>query len=101
MLTTVLKDPTCFKFPTEFNPQNFLNEKGKFMKNDAFMPLAAGKRICLGESLVKMELFLFLVAILQNFDLKSPVPREELDLNPNVSGVANFPKPYTLAFIPR
>ncbi|XP_071980581.1 cytochrome P450 2G1-like [Engystomops pustulosus] len=101
MLTTVLKDPNCFKYPTEFNPENFLNEKGEFKRNDAFMPLAAGKRICLGESLVRMELFLFLVTILQNFDLKSPVPVEELDITPNVSGLGNFPKPYKLAFIPR
>ncbi|XP_075043042.1 cytochrome P450 2G1-like [Mixophyes fleayi] len=101
MLTSVLKDPTCFKYPTEFNPENFLNERGEFQKNNAFMPLAAGKRICLGESLVRMELFLFLTTILQNFNLKSPVPVEELDITPNVSGLANFPKPYKIAFIPR
>ncbi|XP_073497689.1 cytochrome P450 2A4-like isoform X3 [Phyllobates terribilis] len=101
MLTSVLKDPTCFKYPKEFNPENFLNKKGEFKKNDAFMPLALGKRICLGEALVRMELFLFLVSILQNFDLKSPVPPEELDITPNVSGLGNFPKPYKMAFIPR
>ncbi|XP_075043045.1 cytochrome P450 2G1-like [Mixophyes fleayi] len=101
MLTSVLKDPTCFKYPTEFNPENFLNEKGGFQKNNAFMPLAAGKRTCLGESLVRMELFLFLTTILQNFNLKSPVPVEELDITPNVSGLGNIPKPYKIAFIPR
>ncbi|KAM5145950.1 cytochrome P450 2A5-like [Mantella aurantiaca] len=100
MLTSVLKDPNCFKYPTEFNPENFLNEKGEFQKNGAFMPLAAGKRICLGEFLVRMELFLFLVNLLQNFDLKSPVPMEELDITPNVSGLGSFPKPYKAAFIP-
>ncbi|KAG8536259.1 hypothetical protein GDO81_026796 [Engystomops pustulosus] len=42
LLTSVLKDPTCFKYPKEFNPENFLNEKGEFQKNSAFMPLAAG-----------------------------------------------------------
>ncbi|KAG8552923.1 hypothetical protein GDO81_003161 [Engystomops pustulosus] len=101
MLTTVLKDPTCFKYPKEFNPENFLNAKGEFQRNPAFMPLAAGKRVCIGESLVGIELFLFLVAILQNFDLKSPVPLEELDITPIVSGLGNFPKPYKVAFIPR
>ncbi|KAG9471038.1 hypothetical protein GDO78_016096 [Eleutherodactylus coqui] len=101
MLTTVLKDPTCFKNPKEFNPENFLNKKGEFQKNDAFMPLGAGKRICLGEALVRMEVFLFLVTIVQNFDLKSPVPLEELDITPIVSGLGSFPKPYKMALIPR
>ncbi|XP_075116041.1 cytochrome P450 2G1-like [Leptodactylus fuscus] len=101
LLTSVLKDPSCFKYPTEFNPENFLNEKGEFQKNDAFMPLATGKRICLGHSLVQMEIFLFLVSILQNFNIKSSVPREEIDITPNVSGVGNLPKPYKMAFIPR
>ncbi|XP_063793859.1 cytochrome P450 2G1-like isoform X2 [Pseudophryne corroboree] len=101
VLTSVLKDPSCFKYPTEFNPENFLNEKGEFQKNNAFMPLAAGKRNCLGEPLVRMELFLFLITILQNFNLKSSVPREELDLTPDVSGLVHFPKPYKVAFVPR
>ncbi|XP_053577585.1 cytochrome P450 2G1-like [Bombina bombina] len=101
MLGSVLKDPTCFQWPMEFNPQNFLDENGKFKKNDAFMPLSAGKRNCLGESLARMQLFLIFVNILQNFNLKSPVPLEELDLTPNISGLGNFPKPYTISFIPR
>ncbi|XP_071979575.1 cytochrome P450 2G1-like [Engystomops pustulosus] len=101
LLTSVLKDPTCFKYPKEFNPENFLNEKGEFQKNSAFMPLAAGKRNCLGEALVRMKLFLFLITILQNFDLKSPLPLEEVDINPTVSGLGSFPKPYKIAFIPR
>ncbi|XP_069799514.1 cytochrome P450 2A10-like isoform X2 [Dendropsophus ebraccatus] len=101
MITSVLKDPTCFKYPKEFNPENFLNEKGEFQQNKAFMPTAAGKRTCLGEALVRMELFLFLVTILQHFDLKSQIPIEELDISPNVTGLGNVPKLYNIAFIPR
>ncbi|XP_053328569.1 cytochrome P450 2A11-like [Spea bombifrons] len=101
MLTTALKDPDCFPYPTEFNPQNFLDRNGQFVKNDAFMPLAAGKRICLGEALVRMELFLFLVTILQNFSFKSPGAIEEVDVTPQVTGLGSFPKPYKMAFIPR
>ncbi|KAM4696359.1 cytochrome P450 2A11-like [Rhinophrynus dorsalis] len=101
MLGTVLRDPEHFPYPMEFNPKNFLDEDGQFKKNDAFMPLSAGKRVCLGEGLVRMELFLFFVSILQNFNLKSPVPPQDLDITPDVSGMGNFPKPFKIAFIPR
>ncbi|XP_063287264.1 cytochrome P450 2G1-like [Pelobates fuscus] len=98
---TVLKDPSCFPYPSEFNPKNFLGENGEFKQNAAFMPLSAGKRNCLGEALVRMELFLFFVTILQNFTFKSPLPIEELDITPAVSGIGNFPKPYKVSFILR
>ncbi|XP_073497694.1 cytochrome P450 2G1-like isoform X2 [Phyllobates terribilis] len=101
MLTTVLKDPTHFPYPNEFNPQNFLDENGEFKKNDAFMPLAAGKRICMGENLARVEIFIILITILQNFNLKSPIPPEDLDITPEISGLGNFPKLFNLAFIPR
>ncbi|XP_069842846.1 cytochrome P450 2A4-like [Dendropsophus ebraccatus] len=101
MLTSVLKDPSCFPYPNEFNPKNFLDENGQFKKNDAFMPLAMGKRICLGEGLVRMELFVILITILQNFNLKAPAPPEDLDITPDISGLGNFPKLYKMAFIPR
>ncbi|KAM5145946.1 cytochrome P450 2A5-like [Mantella aurantiaca] len=101
LLSSVLKDPTCFKYPTEFNPENFMNEKGEFQKNGAFMPFAAGKRNCLGEPMARMTHFLFLTTILQNFDLKSSVPLEELDISPIVSGFGNLPKSFKSAFITR
>ncbi|XP_077141795.1 cytochrome P450 2G1-like [Ranitomeya variabilis] len=101
MLTSVLKDPTHFPYPNEFNPQNFLDDHNEFKKNDAFIPMAAGKRICLGENLVRIEIFIILITVLQNFNLKSPVPLEDLDITPDVSGLGNFPKLFKLAFIPR
>ncbi|XP_056396214.1 cytochrome P450 2G1-like isoform X2 [Hyla sarda] len=101
MLSSVLKDPTCFLYPNEFNPKNFLDDNGQFKKNEAFIPLATGKRICLGESLVRMELFIILVSIIQNFTLKSPIPPEDLDITPDISGLGNFPKLYKMTFIPR
>ncbi|XP_072286900.1 cytochrome P450 2B19-like [Pyxicephalus adspersus] len=101
MLTTVLKDPACFPYPNEFNPKNFLNEHGEFKKNDGYMPLAAGKRNCMGEALARMEIFIVVVTILQNFTLKPELPVEYLELKPDVSGIGNLPKPYKMAFIPR
>ncbi|XP_075439817.1 cytochrome P450 2A10-like isoform X3 [Ascaphus truei] len=101
MLGTVLKDPECFSDPDNFNPKNFLDERGGFKKSDAFMPFSAGKRNCLGEGLARMELFLIFTTILQSFNLKSALPPEELDITPNVTGLGNFPRFYNMYIEPR
>ncbi|KAM6430460.1 cytochrome P450 2J2-like [Liasis olivaceus] len=62
-------DESQWKFPDEFNPSNFLNEKGEFVKPEAFLAFSAGPRACLGENLARMELFLFFTSILRNFQL--------------------------------
>lgn len=42
-LTSVLSDKEHWKFPKEFNPENFLNEKGELVKPEAFIPFSLGK----------------------------------------------------------
>ncbi|OCT68028.1 hypothetical protein XELAEV_18039324mg [Xenopus laevis] len=101
MLSSVLHDPKQFKYPYSFNPGHFIDENGKFRKNDGFMPFSSGKRICVGEGLARMELFLFISTVLQNFTLSSPVDTDDLDLTPHLSGFGNVPCPYKLCFIPR
>uniref|UniRef100_A0A670YEH6 Cytochrome P450 family 2 subfamily J member 2 n=1 Tax=Pseudonaja textilis TaxID=8673 RepID=A0A670YEH6_PSETE len=71
-LHSVHHDESQWKFPHEFNPSNFLNEEGDFVKPEAFLAFSAGPRVCLGENLARMELFLFLTSILRNFQLSWP-----------------------------
>uniref|UniRef100_A0A8B9L8W3 Uncharacterized protein n=1 Tax=Astyanax mexicanus TaxID=7994 RepID=A0A8B9L8W3_ASTMX len=42
-LTAIMADKDHWKFPNTFNPENFLDEKGQFCKNDSFLPFSLGK----------------------------------------------------------
>ncbi|XP_018424959.1 PREDICTED: cytochrome P450 2G1-like isoform X2 [Nanorana parkeri] len=101
LLCTVHQDPKKFATPCKFNPNHFLDSNGSFKKNNAFMPFSAGKRVCVGEGLARMELFLFLTTILQNFKLTSGTKFTDEDIEPRMTGFANVPKFYEMSFIPR
>ena len=81
-----------------FNPDRFLNEEGKVVRDDHFIPFSTGKRICPGETLAKAELFLFLVGILQAFKLEPEDPRNPPPLEWR-GGVTNVPVPFALRLI--
>ncbi|EHB11278.1 Cytochrome P450 2D16 [Heterocephalus glaber] len=71
-LSSVLKDETIWEKPFHFHPEHFLDAEGCFVKREAFMPFSAGPRICLGEPLARMELFLFFTCLLQRFSFSVP-----------------------------
>ncbi|KAM6105256.1 cytochrome P450 2H1-like [Pterocles gutturalis] len=101
MLTSILYDSKEFPNPEKFDPGHFLNANGTFKKSDYFMPFSAGRRICAGEGLARMEIFIFLTAILQTFTLKPVVDRKDIDLTPLFINLSNEPRPYEVSFLPR
>ncbi|XP_037530225.1 cytochrome P450 2J2-like [Nematolebias whitei] len=99
IIASVLFDKNEWETPDVFNPEHFLDLDGKFLKKDAFLPFSAGKRVCLGENLAKMELFLFFTTLLQRFNI-IPVPGEM----PSLDGVMGFtysPEEFRMLAVPR
>ncbi|KAI5092947.1 cytochrome P450 precursor [Silurus meridionalis] len=101
LLHSVLRDEEHWEKPWTFDPKHFLDRNGNFKKNSAFMPFSAGKRSCVGESLARMELFLFLVSMLQHFTFTTTGGPESIDSTPEISGFANLPRKYQLIATPR
>nr|XP_048308735.1 cytochrome P450 2C26-like isoform X2 [Myodes glareolus] len=99
-LSSVLYDSNEFPNPETFDPAHFLDAKGNFKKSDYFMPFSTGKRMCLGEGLTQMELFLFLTTILQNFKLKSLDHPNDINDTLLVNEFIVLPPPFQLCFIP-
>ncbi|XP_070588576.1 cytochrome P450 2K6-like [Erythrolamprus reginae] len=95
LLTSVLHDESQWEKSHEFYPEHFLDSEGKFVKRDAFMPFSAGQRVCAGETIAKMELFLFFTNLLQRFAFQPPsgTSKDDLDLTP-VLGFTTHPMPY-------
>lgn len=99
-LTGVLLDPVQFPEPNEFRPERHLDQNGQFVKNENLMPFSVGRRICLGESLARMEIFLYFTSILQHFNIQLPDGDTKLDLEP-VVGFTCSPKDYKMKVILR
>ncbi|KAG0699337.1 Solute carrier family 22 member 13 [Chionoecetes opilio] len=62
-----LLTPSTGRSPPVFPPERFLTEEGKVFKPDHFMPFGSGKRVCLGESLARLEVFVFLASLMHRF----------------------------------
>ncbi|KAK3598208.1 hypothetical protein CHS0354_026610 [Potamilus streckersoni] len=99
---SVLSDPKVWGDPENFRPERFISEEGKLMKPDEFIPFFTGRRNCLGESLAKMELLLFISALVQRFELM-PSQGEKLDIRDvdGIFGATHAPKPFNIRAISR
>ncbi|XP_069087566.1 cytochrome P450 2D15-like [Pleurodeles waltl] len=94
-LTSILKDESIWENPYQFYPEHFLDADGQLIKRDAFMPFSAGRRVCLGEQMAKMNLFLFFTSIFQKFTFH--IPRDQPRPSEMATGgTIRAPLPYQL-----
>ncbi|XP_077144290.1 cytochrome P450 2B4-like [Ranitomeya variabilis] len=99
-LSSVNYDEKQWKYPHEFNPENFLDSEGDLLKVDGFLPFSAGPRVCLGENLARMEIFLYFTSLLTHFEFHWPDPKSPPDTTP-VCGITQVPKRYKMRLVSR
>lgn len=101
-LGSVMTDPQIFPEPTKFKPERFLDNSGKCNgeQKEKLIPFSTGRRLCLGDSLAKMELFLFLTRFLQKFKIKPENP-ECLPSLEGKQGVTTMPTSFNIVLIKR
>lgn len=99
-LWSVHRDPTVWEQPDDFNPSRFLDDQGNLLRKECFIPFGIGRRVCMGEQLAKMELFLMFTSLLQAFSFSLPEGLAPPPMHGRF-GLTLAPCPYTVAVRPR
>ncbi|KAG7458675.1 hypothetical protein MATL_G00223160 [Megalops atlanticus] len=99
-LWSVHRDPTMWDNPDDFNPYRFLDQNGQIVRKESFIPFGIGRRLCMGEQLAKMELFLMFSNLMQAFSFRLPdgLPPPAMG---GRFGLTLAPCPYTVHITPR
>ena len=93
-------DPNLWDKPEEFNPKRFVDTEGKVRKPEYFIPFGVGRRMCLGDVLAKMELFLFFASFMHTFTITLPEGHAMPSLKGNV-GATITPESFNVCLTPR
>ncbi|CAD5230524.1 unnamed protein product [Bursaphelenchus xylophilus] len=90
-ISVLLRNPKVFPEPDNFNPDRFIDENGKLKQVEELIPFSIGKRICLGEGMARMELFLFTANFFNQYKFSAGKIAPTLK---KTSGASTMTQPY-------
>ena len=99
-----MKDPDHWEDPLMFHPERFLEKIDgglKVLKKERFVPYGIGRRVCMGESLAKDTLFIFVTTLVKNLKFENPVNHPKPDPENYTDGFTVIPHPYHVELICR
>nr|UPI11580.1 cytochrome P450 18A101 [Mythimna separata] len=100
LINCVHMDPNLWDEPDKFNPSRFIEDSGKIRRPEFFMPFGVGRRMCLGDVLARMEMFMFFSCIMHQFDMQMEQGAALPSLEGTV-GATIAPKAFRVKFSPR
>ncbi|CAH1774342.1 unnamed protein product, partial [Owenia fusiformis] len=94
-------DDRYFEDPYTYRVERFLGEDGDLLppnERKSFLPFGVGRRVCLGETLARARLFLFVASLLQKVDI---LPENETNIpDPDPAkfnyAMVNIPTPFNI-----
>ncbi|KAF8764656.1 Cytochrome P450 1A2 like protein [Argiope bruennichi] len=78
-------DPEVFEEPKKFNPSRYIQTERK-KRPELPVTFGVGKRACLGEGYVMMQVFLLLATLVQNFHLRLPEGKKKITVEDFLTG---------------
>ncbi|GLH13839.1 Methyl farnesoate epoxidase [Gryllus bimaculatus] len=96
-LWCILHDKEHWGDPQIFRPSRFIDDDGKLIKDEIFIPFGIGKRLCPGEALARNTMFLFFTSLMQEFYVQLP-PGSTKPSTESLSGFTTAPKPFEVIF---
>lgn len=101
LINCVHMDPNLWDEPNKFNPSRFIDaDTGKIRRPEFFMPFGVGRRMCLGDVLARMEMFMFFACMMHQFDVQMAAGDAAPSLEGTV-GATIAPQAFRVKFIPR
>ncbi|KPJ01783.1 Cytochrome P450 18a1 [Papilio xuthus] len=100
LINCVHMDPKLWEEPSKFNPSRFIDEAGRIKRPEFFMPFGVGRRMCLGDVLARMEMFMFFATIMHQFDIQMEAGAAPPSLEGTV-GATISPQSFRVRFMPR
>jgi cytochrome P450 len=87
-------NPKIWGDPEKFRPERFLSADGKkYMRSDNLQAFQIGRRQCVGETLARDSIFLYLTNVFQKFDIGFDSTWKEPSLESDIGFLRN-PLPY-------
>ncbi|XP_073182963.1 steroid 21-hydroxylase [Lepidochelys kempii] len=93
-------DKGTWSHPLEFRPERFLEADNPRLAQRNLLPFSCGARACLGETLARAEIFVFLGHVLREFRLEPPAPGALPSLRGLYGTVVRCP-PFRVRVLPR
>ena len=87
-------DPTHWHEPEKFKPERWLNPDGSLKKEKAthYLPFSTGTRVCLGERLAKMQMFLIVTKLFLSFEVELAPGEKMPDMKEGNFGITLEPR---------
>lgn len=81
-------DPAQFQNPYDFDPERWLDEKGKINQEISHLTFGVGSRKCSGDKLATRELYTFLCRMVLLFEIRRPTNgKYQMELDPFVGNL--------------